>query len=222
MGDGEGSVHDTSDGGVTGKHPDPSPVELRVGTSTADEKNTVRLRLNPVACFRVDDIRFAFDSSFVSSDPADDKNDIRAELKLLVSLIKRHPESPLSVFGHADPEGKDDYNKQLSGRRAIVIYALLIANSDPSTAVKLWQGVAREENWGKHQRETMESFTGLPAGTAESELFKAYMQKLSPPDLKLGKKDFLGQGADAKGKADYQGCSSFNPLLVFSTQRFKE
>src|ERR1051326_3021705 len=172
MGDNDqGGVHDSSDGGVSGKHPPKNPLELRVGASTADQNNTARLRLIPVACFRVDDIRFAFDSSFVSSDPADDNNDIRAELKLLVELMKKHPESPLSVFGHADPTGSDDYNKQLSGRRATVIYALLIANSDPATAVKLWQGVARQENWGKSQRQKMESFTGLPAGTADGELF---------------------------------------------------
>src|SRR5262249_3942211 len=28
--------------------------------------------------------------------------------------------------------------------------------------------------------------------------------------------DFLGGGADPDGKADYQGCSEFNPVLVFS------
>src|SRR5690348_14261135 len=32
----------------------------------------------------------------------------------------------------------------------------------------------------------------------------------------LDKADFLGIGADAGGKADYQGCSDFNPVLVFS------
>jgi hypothetical protein len=223
LGDNDQSgIHGSSDGGVTGKHTPTSPIELHVAPSTADQNNTARLRLIPVACFRVDDIRFAFDSSFVSSDPGDDNNDIRAELKLLVELIKKHPESPLSVFGHADPTGSDDYNKQLSGRRATVIYALLIANSDPSTAVKLWQGVAKQENWGKSHRQKMESFTGLPAGTAESALFKAYLQKLAPPDLKLAKTDFLAQGADALGKGDYQGCSEFNPLLIFSQQRNKQ
>jgi hypothetical protein len=45
------------------------------------------------------------------------------------------------------------------------------------------------------------------------------MQKLTPTGLKIGKKDFLAQGKDAKGKGDYQGCSEFNPQLIFSKQR---
>ena len=217
-----GTIRGTSDGGVAGEHTPVAPIELRVGSSTSDQVNTVRLRLIPVACFRVDDIRFAFDSSFLFSDPVDDKNDIRAELRLLADLLKKEPELPLSVFGHADPVGNDDYNKQLSGRRATVVYALLISPTESSTAISMWQGVARQENWGARERTAMQALTGLPAGTAESELFRAYMQKLMPPELKLGKKNFLAQGVDPKGKGDFQGCSEFNPLLIFSTKRNSE
>ncbi len=215
----EGTVHGASDGGVSGKHDEPQPPTVVVGPATSDQLNTIQLPPPVVACFRVDDIRFAFNSSFISSDPAEPKNDIRAELKLLVDLLKDHQQSPLSVFGHADPVGPDDYNKQLSGRRATVVYALLISKSDPSTAVKLWQGVAQQESWGNDQRQNMRDFTGLPAGTSDTDLFKAYMQKLSPAELNLTKQDFIGQGADSGGKADYQGCSSFNPVLVFSTKK---
>jgi len=35
--------------------------------------------------------------------------------------VKDHPACPLSVFGHADPVGSDDYNKALSGRRAMAV-----------------------------------------------------------------------------------------------------
>ncbi len=223
MGDNDqGDIHSTSDGGVAGKHDPAAAPQLVVGPTTSDQFNTATLRLVPVACFRVDDIRFAFDSSFLSSDPTDETNDIRAELKLLIGLLKDNPQSPLSVFGHADPVGTDDYNKKLSGRRATVIYALLISNSDPGTAAKLWQGVAQQENWGANQRQAMQTLTGLPAGTSDTDLFKAYMQKLYPADLKLTKQDFLAQGADSGGKGDYQGCSEFNPVLIFSTQRNKQ
>jgi hypothetical protein len=214
----KGALH-TTDGGGSGKHPAPKAFDFLVGPTTTDQFNTARLRLIPIACWRVDDARFGFDSSFVTSDLVDDKKDIRAELRLLVNLLKEHPESPLSVFGHADPVGTDDYNKQLSGRRATVIYALLISSTDPDAAVKLWQAVSSEEKWGARQRHTMQSFTGLPAGTPDSGLIKAYMQKLCPPDLKVGKQDFLAQGADPKGKGDFQGCSEFNPVLIFSRKR---
>jgi outer membrane protein OmpA-like peptidoglycan-associated protein len=128
MGD-KGTIHGTSDGGTTGKHEPVDPFQFLVGTSTADQFNTAILRLLPIACFRVDDVRFSFDSSFPATDPTDPKKDIRAELEIFVQLQKDFPESPLSIFGHADPVGNDDYNKQLSGRRSTVIYALLISST---------------------------------------------------------------------------------------------
>ena len=220
--DDKGAVHGSSEGGIAGKHSAAKGPEIRVGSSTADQFNTITLRLVPIACFRVDDIRFAFNSSFIGSDATDGKNDIRTELQLLVDLLESNPESPLSVFGHADPVGTDDPNKQLSGRRATVIYALLISTTDPDAAVKLWQEVAKTEKWGPDQRQQMQSLTGLPDGTPDADLMKAYMQKLVPPDLKIAKTDFLGRGKDPKGKGDYQGCSEFNPQLIFSKKKNDE
>ena len=115
--------------------------------------------------------------------------------------------------------GSDEYNKQLSGRRATVVYALLISTTDPNAAVKLWQGVSKDEKWGAEQRRTMQVFTGLPDSTPDSDLFKAYMQKLCPAALKVSKQDFLAQGGDPKGKGDFQGCSDFNPVLIFSKKK---
>src|SRR5215467_6862996 len=116
------SLHGVSDAGVAGKHPAaPEPIFL-VAPATADEFNTARLRLIPVACFRVDDIRFQFASSFVTPD-------IKLELRILENLIKAHPGAPLSIFGHADPVGDDNFNKILSGRRATAIYGLLTRNT---------------------------------------------------------------------------------------------
>lgn len=220
MADGkEGSIHAASDGGVSGKHPEPEPFEFLVGPTTTDQYNTARLRLIPVACWRVDDIRFAFDSSFVSADPSpDNPNDIRAELAHLAELVKEHPGAPLSVFGHADPVGSDDYNKKLSGRRAMVIYGLLVAHGDTALGVQLWQQVATTEHWGKDQRQVMEQLTGSSSATPLNSLIQSYIQQLCPPELKLARKDFLAQGADPNGKGDYQGCSEFNPVLLFSKE----
>lgn len=222
----KGSVVGSSEGGVSGKHNTPYPFEFVAAPSTEAQFNTARLRVIPVACWRVDDVRFAFNSSFItadsSPDPGEVPSDIRAELRHLVSIVQEHPGSPLSVFGHADPVGDDDYNKLLSGRRAMAVYSLLIANSEISTATKMWRYIASVENWGDKQREIMENFTGLPSTTQDAELIQAYLQKLCPPELKLSKTDFLGRGADPSHIGDMQGCGEFNPLVLFSDEDQKK
>src|SRR5262245_17928592 len=45
-------------------------------------------------------------------------------------------------------------------------------------------------------------------------LFQAYMDMVGPPAIPP--ESFLGRGADPGGKADYQGCGEFNPVLMFS------
>ena len=230
-----GVIHSSSDGGVAGEHPDADDLSLYVAPATADEYNSIRMRLIPVACWRVQDVRFAFDSSFVAAE-------IATEIKQLWALREDHKKPdkltgemlypPLSIFGHADPVGTDDYNKSLSGRRATSIYALIISGTDPDKAVGLWKGIASTEKWGDSQRGVMQDTTGLPEGTSDDDLFKAYMTWLctirdasgnqakaedgTPAALTVKTTDFLGQGADSKGKGDYQGCSSFNPQLLFS------
>lgn len=235
MGDsGQGTIHSAGGGGVVGQHAAPAPFKLLVGPATGSESNLARMPLIPIVCWRVEDIRFAFDSSFITVNPApstdptsdpdakpfSDQDDIRTELKLIASLVKDNPGCPLSVFGHADPVGPavdpDGYNKALSGRRATTVYGLLIANQELSKSVSLWQKVASTENWGSQQQQVMQQATNSPAGTGMSDLITAYLKAICPPELSLGSKDFLAQGADSAGKGDYQGCSSFNPLLIFS------
>jgi hypothetical protein len=215
------SFHDVSDGGISGDHPAQSLPPILVGPSTGSEFNTIHLPLVPVACWKVDDIRFAFDSSFINVDLTADENpnDVRAELAHLQTLMAKHVDSPLSIFGHADPVGSDEYNKSLSGRRAMSIYSLLTAQGDLSAAVSLWQKIAAHEKWGDDQRGQMASFTGLSSSTSTASLIQAYLQKLCPSTLVLSKKNFLGQGADPDGRGDYQGCSEFNPALLFSQEK---
>lgn len=153
-------------GGVAGEHPPTAGFRLLVGPATSDEFNTAKLRLIPVACWRVDDLRFAFDSSFVLPE-------IAAEMKALAALIGDHPGCPLSIFGHADPVGSDD-NKTLSGRRAQAIYGLLTRRSE------IWEDLfsnnghfvegAPGDRWGDKALQVMQSTvlassggTGIPS-----------------------------------------------------------
>jgi protein-arginine deiminase len=229
----------TAGGTVASHEPLPWPP-LLVGPATGSESNAYRAGLIPFACWRIEDIRFDFDSSLV-------KPDIVDEIRQLARLTKAHPECPLSIFGHADPAGDDAYNKKLSGRRSQAIYALL------TREVSLWEdlysnphgrddwrirseqimlqdlGYAPGRTDGTNDQPTRDALkqfqqnAGLaPSGNSDAatreKLFLAYMNSLCGPLFKLKKEDFLGRGQDADGKADYQGCSEFNPAMVFSQQ----
>jgi hypothetical protein len=240
----QGAIHSATTGGVVGTHPASSLQPFPVGSATGNESNLIRFWPRPLVCWKVEDVRFAFDSSFVTfntdpkTHPEDTTSDplalpftfgdIRDELKLLASQIQQNPGCPLAVWGHADPVGPavdpDGYNKALSGRRATSIYALLISATEPSTAAALWQAIAvnPNEHWGSQQMQIMQQATGLPNGTPMNSLIRSYIPKLIPPEysaLQIGPSNFLAQGADSKGKGDYQGCSSFNPLIIFSQEK---
>jgi peptidoglycan hydrolase-like protein with peptidoglycan-binding domain len=249
----DGLIHHSTDGGLTGKHPEPNQLIL-VAPATATELNSIILDLAPIACWSVGDIRFEFDSSFVKPQAAE-------ELRNLAGLREDYkkpagpPSSsgtppsiypPISIFGHADPVGDDNYNKQLSGRRATAIYALLTRN------VHVWEDLYSNpfagDNWNPRAIQSMLAELGFLNGPASGEmdeatrsatvdfqnangltadgdpgprtravLFQQYMDRLCGTDFKLDPSDdFLGRGQDSGGKGDYQGCSEFNPVLVFS------
>jgi hypothetical protein len=241
----QGSIHSSSDGGTVGNYPDPDPSDFLVAPATSSESNALKFNLFLAAFLCISDIRFKFDSSFVL--PA-----VQIEMKAFLDLRNGDPQvksSPISIFGHADPSFQgnfdpsdsdtagpgDDYNKTLSGRRAISIYALLIRDS--SLWDNLYKNHLGSDVWGEDSIRTMLSSTGQPAaddstvvGIANNsgqrqQLFLKYMNSVCG-DLKLDKSaDFLARGAGSDLKGDVQGCSRFNPLLVFNSEdeaSFKE
>ncbi|MBS1833754.1 MAG: peptidoglycan-binding protein [Acidobacteria bacterium] len=232
-------------GGVALSHPEPDLHPFRVAPAVDAKFNVIRAFLIPVGCWRVDDVRFEFGSSFPTPD-------LKDEMGMLDDLRKAHPGAPLSLFGHADPIGDDTYNKDLSGRRASAIYGLLIRDT------AIWEDLYSHptgDNWGTKSIQIMlrecgetvtvtgssssettaaiKSFQGKnglgQSGTADSgtraKLFKAYMDRLcvttAGAPYQLTKADFLAKGADSKGKGDYQGCGEFNPFMVFSSAEDK-
>lgn len=187
-------------------------------------KNTLRQDLIPVACWKLRDEAFAFGSSFISAET-------KADFEALASLCNRYVGAPLSLFGHADPVGDDEFNKSLSGNRAEAVFGVLTRDT------ALWETLYQSgsQGWGSGAVYDMLAALGYPessdgirqfqaanglaadgvAGPAtRSKLFAAYMDYLCP--RKWTPAEFLGAGADAKRKAAMQGCSEFNPVLVFS------
>ena len=258
------STYGTSDGGISGSHPAVAALQVKAGPATEEEFDTVRMPLIPVACWRVDDIRFPFDSSVVLPE-------VRDELQSLSALLRTHAEPdppdgrgrkpPLSVFGHADPVGNDDYNKALSGRRAAAIYGLLTRRDeiweDLYSNKGTFAAAAAGDRWGTGSIQIMlsalvhpiatdgvkgeettaalrefQSSHGLPADgeagpATRKQLFLAYMDNLcvdaaGKPFQVDRTEGFLARNQDAAGKADFQGCGEFNPLLIFSQQEDDE
>lgn len=207
---------------LTASHASLEAVPLRVAPVIGDEFNRIRAFLIPKACFKFEDAHFGFDSSFVMPGGFD--------IGPLKALLDKHPDTKLSVFGHADPTGDDVYNKRLSGRRALAIFGLL--TRDLGLWKKLNDTPAGGDNWKPQAEQTMHATTGLPAGTPRDTLYKTYMDHLCTvrdgsgqpvPDasggatvLEFTKDDFLARGAGKDLKGDVQGCGEFNPLMVFS------
>jgi hypothetical protein len=215
---------------------------VHVGPATGGEFNTLRIPRAPVGCWRLEDMRFEFDSSFIGPPAAE-------EFRNFAALMQSRPKAVVSVFGHADPTGDDDYNKKLSGRRATAVFAVLTRRAD------LWEQLYGNplggDDWGLRSvqiilldlgyppgpidgvmgdetRGALKAFqkdNGLPQTGANdkatrAKLFPAYMDKHcrdpKGEPFKLVADDFLARLQDAKGKGDYQGCGEFNPLLVFA------
>jgi outer membrane protein OmpA-like peptidoglycan-associated protein len=197
-------------------HPEPIAQPLLVAPTALRDFNTLSLDLVAVACLQLPDMLFEFDSSFPTPGLA-------ATLKQIHPLRNTHKNirgqlPSLSIFGHADPSGDDNYNKQLSGRRAMAIYGVLTRDT------KLWDFLFDNPHGGddwkaKNVQAIMRSELKASANTPRTQLVRQYMGLLSPEPLE--KTEFIGKGVDPKGKADFQGCGEFNPVLLLSTEESK-
>lgn len=215
MSDTQASYRSNSDLGMAVGFPAATESYL-VSPTTGAEKNTLRAGLFPIGCWRLDDPCFPFGSSFVVPDA-------RPEFTELGTLMREHLDAPLSLFGHADPVGDEEYNKVLSGRRAKAVYAVLLRNT--SMWEDLYSHPHGNDNWRDNAVPQIrgalgESGSGDGTSASRADLFRRYMDWLSThadgSPFQLQPSDFLAQGSDAGGKGDYQGCSEFNPVLVFS------
>lgn len=237
--------------GIVARFKSVAESSFSVAPTTGSALNTLRKPFRPTACWRIDDLRFDFDSSFIQPDAVE-------EFALLAGM--RSPEASgdaallLSVFGHADPSGADDYNKTLAGRRATAVYGLLVRDAD------LWEELYSKpfggDTWSIKQAQlmlralplgnaTLSGFldqpttaavklfqkqvglaqSGFPGADTRKLLFLEYMDRVCRTDsgpFRYKPEDFLSRGASSDGKADRQGCGEFNPILVFSKEQAKE
>ena len=190
-----------------------------------EQTHTVRVRkleYEPamLECVCIPGITFEFDKSFLRPSVVD-------HMAPVDDALRRHPDAKLIVWGHTDRVGNDQYNKDLSDRRAKSTYAFITDQPD------VWEELYNEENWGLKTVQTvlqdqghdpgaidgvmgpdtqraMRSFKGLPEGASvqndaafRSELFLAYM---------TGKHD-VHVADDQFAPPKFMGCGEFNPFV---------
>ncbi len=156
---------DDSDAGIFAVQPVRATLPVLVAPTTDDAPNafnTVRQPLVTVGCANLPDDHFAFDSSVPSARSLEG-------FKKFGALVRRNLGAPAALFGHADPEGKDTYNKFLSERRARAIHAALRRD------VAAWESLfehtegAIGDVWGTRSiqimLEALGDFAGEPDGT---------------------------------------------------------
>jgi hypothetical protein len=122
--------------GSTAVHPRRLELPFLVAPIPAPTKgknfNLIREPLITIGCMHLPHHHFEFDSSFVGPDSESRFTKFSKLMKLLQAQDPEKRMPPISVFGHADPTGRDEYNGPLSGRRALAVYGILTRN------VKLW------------------------------------------------------------------------------------
>jgi hypothetical protein len=160
-------INDASEGGATGTHLEIPAQTGLLAPATGAEGNRLAMWLIPIACWRVDDLRFEFGSSFVRPELAEDLSqlsDLRDLHKQKIPPVGPNTPPflfpPLAIFGHADPIGSDDYNKQLSGRRVRAIYALL--TRDTGIWDELFSKPQGDDQWGPKSIAIMQDTVGQP------------------------------------------------------------
>lgn len=244
----------SDDQGVIATHPEQIEFPNRVAPSLEDDDthNTIKPFLIVIGCARAPDNHFQFDSSFVSPDA---KGGMKRLAKLFENLTDLTIQSdndsdktpPLSIFGHADISGSNEYNTILSARRAKAVFGLLVRDAD------IWENLFSHrhpmggDNWGDEALQTMIEEVGFPPGSpppateedlkkaikqahqnksARKALILAYMDAICMKDVNgkeerfaLTRENFLARGADKKnGKGDLQGCGEFNPVFLQSQE----
>lgn len=242
------------DAGVVATHPEQIEFPNRVATSLEGDNthNTIKPFLLVVGCALAPDNHFQFDSSFVTPDA---KRGMKRLARLFADLtdptIDSDKESdktpPLSIFGHADPVGSNEYNSILSARRARAVFGMLIRDA------KIWESLFSRHHpmggdvWGPESLQTMIEEVGFPPGgpvpdnekdmkaavkkaeqnpNVRKDLFLAYMDAICVKQVNgkeekfaLSKDNFLARGADkVNGKGDLQGCGEFNPVFLQSQE----
>ncbi|GGF30750.1 OmpA family protein [Echinicola rosea] len=142
-------------GNLIGKKMDQQAKELQQAIPTAEVK-----RVN-------EGINVTFDASLVFNINSSNLSDsYKEDLLNAIPVFQKYPDTNILIEGHTDDTGSDEFNMQLSEKRAKAVSAFLAQNGvDRSRLVEKWYGETQpkypndsEENRIKNRRVEMAIF----------------------------------------------------------------
>jgi hypothetical protein len=242
-------------GGAAGKHPFREVHAGLVGPSFGGEFNVIELDFAPEACVRFDDVRFEFDSSFIGpeakkelrllgqlhnedptrpasifghADPTGDdfynKQLSGRRSQAMYGLLTRRADLWEELF--KNPQGGDSW-----GIRSLQIMLTELGDFSGSPNGVLDAATRAAVSAFQQSPEGAGLVVdGDPGPKTREKLYLAYMDSIcvdenGEPFTLDATAGFLARGSDPGGKGDFQGCSEFNPDMVFSEpehQKFQD
>ncbi len=241
----DGVIRSITSGGIVALHPARRIHPVLVGPSTSDEVNIIMEELLPVGCVRLNDMRFEFDSSIVGPEAHTELKELkklRDEFPGITCSVFGHADPvgndpynktlsgrrATAVYAmltrktdlweelYKNPFGGDDWKF-----RAIQVMLTALGHYSGPINGKL-DGPTRQavEAFQRSPEGTGLGVDGDPGKNTRPKLYEAYMKFVCSDDARNPFQldpaaDFL-VGTDSGGKGDFQGCSEFNPTLLFS------
>ena len=248
----ESLIHNISEAGITAEHPALVRLPVLVAPSVDDKLNTLRPVLAPIACWGIGDARFNFASSFVRPKIAEDAASLADLIQTLTERLGSRPLASVfghaDPIGN-DEFNKALSGRRAAAIYALLTRRTEIWEDIYSQKGK-YTAKLSADSWGEGALQTMladleyestgpgdehirqfQSDEGLAVDgkvgpDTREKLFGAYMDEhckdLAGEPFSLEVNEFLGGGADDGGKGDFQGCSEFNPLVIFSQEEHQE
>jgi len=173
------------------------------------------------ACVCIPGVTFAFDKSFIRPSVVD-------ALKDLQKAFDDHPDAMVFVFGHTDKVGSEQYNKDLSDRRAKSAYAFVTNDS------AIWESLYNQESWGLIAVQEILTDLGFYKGPVDGKDSPATKQAIKDFQISKGQTDSGSNDKPTRellftdymtGKHDvkiakerflepkFTGCGEFNPKI---------
>jgi outer membrane protein OmpA-like peptidoglycan-associated protein len=115
---------------------------------SAGKDNVINIALQPIQT----DVKVVLRNIFFDLDKSELRKESYAELDRLKELLNENPDIRIEISGHTDTQGKYEYNKSLSLRRASAVRTYLIENGIKKDRIES-RGASWDERIAKNDTE---------------------------------------------------------------------